>query len=162
MSQAAVLGDSLAFGDVGDHGTANGRWMVPVMIGIAFPVVIVSALGFVVTGQAQVFISLMLVFLLLATTVLFVLSAILPKDLVGIVADRKSRQIDLISQNALVTSTASVPFDSIRKIEVSGRYRNGEASSSAVLVLEDGSIAALPADFDEAQVKALKELLRLA
>ena len=158
MTQAQIMPDQTVFGDA--SAVAGGADRISsILIGVAAPAVIVAVAGSVLLGSAPFVVALMLGLLLVVAAGLFVLSAVLPRSVEAIEIDRAARAVTVHSRNALAGSAEQIPFESIRRIETSGRFAEGLGVEAATLVLADGRIVDLPTGVGAANVKQLKTIL---
>ncbi len=156
------MATTLSFGHTDTSKLGGMRWLSAGLIGLGGPMIagLMFFPGLAVGAQVAAFMGLGL--LAVAAASIYTISVLIPGDVVGIEVDTAEGAVDLVHQGAFASVRRSHKFDAIRDVRLTKAYdRDGYSFDAPELLLNDGTVFALPADLSAADVAALLKFIGL-
>jgi hypothetical protein len=162
MSQATTSYPML-FGEPEVTAVGGLRWLSPALIGLTLPMIAGLMLmpGAIVHARGALVIVLTMLMLLCIGA--YGLSVLNPGPVTGLLIDRSTRQIELISEGTFASRVRTLSFDDVVDVRLAKRYDDdGYAQDVSELRLHDGETVALPATITAADIAVARKALGFA
>ena len=132
----------------------------PMLIGFSLPCIAVVWLAPPSLVGLRALVTMLLVVVALAATIVFALSVFASGRIAAVVFDAQSRAVELVSTGTFARRTEKIPFADVATIRATTRYdRDGYKSVSTELVLKSGESIPLPVMPSETEMRSARAML---
>lgn len=160
MSQVQTM-SPLLFGENDGSSTAALRWLSPALIGLTAPLVAGLMLVPSAIENARPVVVSLLAVLMIVCVAAYTVSVLSPSVPTGLLVDRESATIEILSQGLLASRSRLIDFDDIVDLDMVRIYDDdGCVYETAQLSLRSGDVVALPVSMTAADMAAARRALR--
>lgn len=153
-AERLVVGDD---GSVGRSGVRLTQALVPILIGLAGPILVVGLMEPAALRHVKLMALAVLLPIMLVAIALYIYSVLVPGEMTAAVVDRRARALVLVNANALSSRSTPIPFRDIARLRFATAYDDdGYASARGEVVLRSGDVIELPLLTSEPAVEALR------
>jgi hypothetical protein len=149
------------FGLEGESGRSGRYVLVPILIGLVAPVLVISILDPRALANSGALLHVYLLAIFVVALGVYIWSVLDPGDITRVTFDKASRKVIAERSGLFAKSATEIDFADIASIRFEAHYDDdGYQTSVPILVLSDRKTVQLPAGTTEADIAAMRALIR--
>ena len=149
------------FGVETESNYAGRHALVPVLLGLAAPVIVLSLVDPRALASASVILHVYLFLIFAIATTAYIYSVFAPGDITKVTFQKRRRVVIAERAGLFATTRSEILFSDIASVRIENRYDDdGYETPVPVIVLTDHKVLPLPAGTTEADVTAMRGLMR--